>query len=146
MLIRLRRHKIWNKSYISNQAVFSKWQESQDKNLNIWRIKRAFTERFLLKIRTRFLLIYNLGQNICRLFQFLEQFFFTTSEMDLDYYHQKVSVQVASRVAELHFAYKLNEWSLIFWKFLVFSFLAELLRTTASGSVRKKQVCLWHKV
>ena len=38
--------------------------------------------------------------NIWRLFHFLAQCFFTTSETDLDYYHQKVSVRVASRVAE----------------------------------------------
>ena len=44
---------------------------------------------------------YNLGQNICKLFHFLEQFFFTTSETKLDYYHHKVSVRVASRVPEL---------------------------------------------
>ena len=43
---------------------------------------------------------YNLGQNICRLFHFLAQFFFTTSEMELNYYHQKVSAGVALRVAE----------------------------------------------
>ena len=39
-------------------------------------------------------------QNICRLFQFLTQFVFTTSETELDYYNQKVNVRVASRVAE----------------------------------------------
>ena len=44
--------------------------------------------------------MYNLGQNIWRLFHFLAQFFFTTSEAELVYYHQKVSVRVASRVAE----------------------------------------------
>ena len=43
---------------------------------------------------------YNLGQNICRLFHFLAQFIFTTSEIKLDYYHQKVNVQIASRVAK----------------------------------------------
>ena len=43
---------------------------------------------------------YNLGQNIRRLFHFLAKFIFTTSETELDYYHQKVSAQVASRVAE----------------------------------------------
>ena len=32
--------------------------------------------------------------------RFLAQFLFTTSETELDYYHQKVSVRVASRVAE----------------------------------------------
>ena len=41
----------------------------------------------------------NLGQNICRLFHFLAQFLFTTSKTELDYYHQKVSARVASRVA-----------------------------------------------
>ena len=34
---------------------------------------------------------YNLGQNIRRLFHFLAKFVFTTSETELDYYHQKVS-------------------------------------------------------
>ena len=43
-------------------------------------------------------LIYNLAQPICRLFHFLEQFFFTTSETELSYYHQKVSVWVAERL------------------------------------------------
>ena len=42
----------------------------------------------------------NLGQNIWRLFHFLAQFLFTTSETELDYYQQKVNVRVASRVAE----------------------------------------------
>ena len=40
-------------------------------------------------------------ENICRLFDvLLAQFLFTTSEMVLDYYQQKVNVWVASRVAE----------------------------------------------
>ena len=43
---------------------------------------------------------YNLGQNIWRVSHFLVQVFFTTSETELDYYHQKVSVRVASRIAE----------------------------------------------
>ena len=43
--------------------------------------------------------IYNLGQNICRLFYALAQFFFfTASETKLDY-HQKVHVRAASPVA-----------------------------------------------
>ena len=33
-------------------------------------------------------------------FSYLEQFLFTTSEMELDYYHQKVNVAVASRFVE----------------------------------------------
>ena len=44
--------------------------------------------------------IYKFGQNIWRLFHVLAQFLFTTNETELDYYHQKVSVQVDSRVAE----------------------------------------------
>ena len=42
----------------------------------------------------------NLGQNIQRLFHFLTQFLVTTNETELDHYHQKVNVRVASRVAE----------------------------------------------
>ena len=42
----------------------------------------------------------NLGPKFCRLFHFLLQFLFTTRETKLDYYYQKVNVQVASRVAE----------------------------------------------
>ena len=42
LLTRLWRHKFWNEPFISNQAVFSKWPKSQDKNLNILRTKRAF--------------------------------------------------------------------------------------------------------
>ena len=43
---------------------------------------------------------YNLFQNICRLFHVLIQFLFTIWETELDYYHQKVNVRVASRVAK----------------------------------------------
>ena len=39
-------------------------------------------------------------KNTWRLFHILTQFLFTTSETKLDYYHQKVSVRVTSRVAE----------------------------------------------
>ena len=45
-------------------------------------------------------LAWNLGQNILRLFHFLVQFFFTTSETEIDYYYQKVHVQVALRVVK----------------------------------------------
>ena len=41
----------------------------------------------------------NLGQNTCRLF-FLAQFVFTTSETELDYYHRKMNVRVASQIVE----------------------------------------------
>ena len=46
------------------------------------------------------LTIYNLGQNICRLFHFLARFLFTTSDTELDYYQNKTSVRVASGVPE----------------------------------------------
>ena len=38
--------------------------------------------------------------NFCRLFRILAQLPFTTSELELDYYHQKVNVQVATQSAE----------------------------------------------
>ena len=41
---------------------------------------------------------YKFGQNICTLFHFLAQFVFTTSETELDYYHQKVNARVAARL------------------------------------------------
>ena len=42
LLTRLWRHKFGNSSYLSNQAVFSTFPKSQNKNLNIWRMKTAF--------------------------------------------------------------------------------------------------------
>ena len=42
LLIRMWRHKFWDYFVLSTQAVFSKWQKSKDKNLNILRTKRAF--------------------------------------------------------------------------------------------------------
>ena len=53
--------------------------------------------------------LYNLGQNIWRLFHFLAQFLFTTNETELGYYHQKVNVRVASRVAERLKTYDLSK-------------------------------------
>ena len=46
------------------------------------------------------LTICNLGQNIRRFFHFLARFLFTASDTELDYYHKKKSVRVASRVPE----------------------------------------------
>ena len=40
-----------------------------------------------------------LGKN-CRLFHILVKFLFTTIEIELDYYHQKVNVQIASWVSK----------------------------------------------
>ena len=42
----------------------------------------------------------NIGQYICRLFHVLAQFLFTINEAELDYFYQKMSVLVASRVVE----------------------------------------------
>ena len=54
--------------------------------MHVWtkKLKGKFTE--------------NHGQNICRLFHFLEQIVYTTSETELGYYHQEKTVQVASGV------------------------------------------------
>ena len=43
---------------------------------------------------------YNLEQNICRLFHFLAQFLFSASDTELDYYHHRVNVRVATQVAK----------------------------------------------
>ena len=42
LLTMLWRNNFWNQPYLSNQAVFSTWPNSQEKNLNISRKKRAF--------------------------------------------------------------------------------------------------------
>ena len=49
-----------------------------------------------------FLYDYNLGQNIRRHFYILAQILSASSEMELDHYHQKVNVRVASQVPK-HF-------------------------------------------
>ena len=49
------------------------------------------------------------GQNFCRLFHFSSQFIFTTSQTELDYYHQKVNVRVVPRVAERLKTYDLRK-------------------------------------
>ena len=43
---------------------------------------------------------YNLGQSICRLFHFLAQFIFTTSETEHYYHYYHHRVNVVERVAE----------------------------------------------
>ena len=49
----------------------------------------------------------NLGKNNCGVFHFLAQSVCTTSEMELNYNHQKVNVRVASQVAK-----QLKTWNL----------------------------------
>ena len=46
------------------------------------------------------IVMYNLGQNNCRLFHVLAQLTFNPSERELVYYHEKVNVRVASWVSE----------------------------------------------
>ena len=50
-------------------------------------------------INEEYLQTCNPGRNICRLFHMLPQFL-TTSETEIDYYHQKMNVQVALGLAE----------------------------------------------
>ena len=38
--------------------------------------------------------------NLCRLFHFLARFLFTTSDTELDYYHNKKSLRIFSRVPQ----------------------------------------------
>ena len=45
-------------------------------------------------------MIYNVGQRFCNLFHVLFQFIFTTKETEVDHYHLKVNIQVASRAAK----------------------------------------------
>ena len=47
LLTRLWRHAFWNQPYISNQAVFSAWPKSQDKNLNTLRTKGASKDKVM---------------------------------------------------------------------------------------------------
>ena len=45
-------------------------------------------------------MIYNVGQRFCKLFHVLFQLIFTTKETEVDHYHLKVNVRVASRAAK----------------------------------------------
>ena len=64
-------------------------------NINTLQLLHVKVELFSWQLQ-----FYNLGQNIQILFHFLVEFVFTTSEKELDYYHQKVNVRIASGVAE----------------------------------------------
>ena len=50
LLARLWRHKVWIWTYFSDQAVFSAWTKSQDKNLNIWKRRKNTTKKLQWKI------------------------------------------------------------------------------------------------
>ena len=53
------------------------------------------------------IVVFNLGQNNCRLFHVLAQLPFNPSERELVYYQERVNVRVASRVSE-----RLKTWIL----------------------------------
>ena len=57
-----------------------------------------------------FLYDYNLGQNIRRHFYILAQISSTSSEMELDHYHQKVNVRVASQVPKHFEILRKSQW------------------------------------
>ena len=86
---KFRKSEFWESQWAPIKSLF--W----DTNVSIAKLTISFTSGLLCGIDI------NLGQKIWRLFHFLTQLFFTTSETELDYDHQKVSVRVASRVAEL---------------------------------------------
>ena len=60
----------------------------------------AYLENQIRSLSTKQQRFYSLGQNIFRLSRVLAHYLFTTSEMELDYYHQHVNVRVASQVTE----------------------------------------------
>ena len=45
LLTNLRHHKFWNSPSFSNQAVFSTWLKSWEKNLSTLKTKRAFKKK-----------------------------------------------------------------------------------------------------
>ena len=78
----------------------------------------------------------NHGGSICRLFHVLVQFFFTTSKSELHYYHQRVNVQVASRVLERRKTQDLR-------KLRNFKKISEKLGTDSKSSVGYPKAKLW---
>ena len=66
------------------------------KNNHFWNF-HAFPKK--QKLRWNF--FYNHGQNICRLFDALAEFLLTTTESELDYYHQEMIMRVSLQFVEL---------------------------------------------
>ena len=83
-------------------AKFPKFQLKWKVSKHFTRPKQRVTVRKLLSPHRRNASYSSaiLEKNICRLFHVSAQFLFTTSEMKLDYYQQKVNVRVVSRVVE----------------------------------------------
>ena len=90
----------------------------------------------------------SLGQNICRLFHSLAKFVTSSSETELDCYHQKVSVRVASKVASRE-----NPWNAWIWwqvtsrpsKVQILTVLVKNCKKSAKAFRRKKAILrtLW---
>ena len=88
-------YEFWTKRFCScSSAVFIKRFYFCLKKTDHFRSFNAFLKQ--LKRKEKF--SENIARNIRRLFGFLAKFVFTTSETELDSYHQKVSARVASRV------------------------------------------------
>ena len=83
-------------------AKFPKFQLKWKVSKYFTRPKQRVTGRKLLNphLRNASYASAILEKNICRLFHVSAQFLFTTSEMKLDYYQQKVNARVVSRVVE----------------------------------------------
>ena len=73
LLTRSRSYEFWNWPCLSNQAVFSTWPKSHDKNLNILRTKRAFK----IKYKAFFITFKGLSVN-----PIMQSFFFGSWEPD----------------------------------------------------------------
>ena len=61
---------------------------------------QLLTVKYYRKNTPSYVSYHNAGQNICRLFHVSTQVLFTGSETELNYYYQKVNIEVASQVAE----------------------------------------------
>ena len=70
------------------------------KNQTMWLLAKL-AGYFSYQTRVMQVQVYNLGQNICRLFHFLAQFVFTSSETELDYRLLRVVSRAAERLKDL---------------------------------------------
>ena len=86
----------------SEKGMFQPWRKLWTYfSLSItdfWAVKCTLENISCLNLKNR--PRYNLGQNICRYIHALAQIPFTTSEMELDYYHQKNNLRVALWLVE----------------------------------------------
>ena len=82
-------------THVAQYLTKTKQPDNETWSVNRLKQENNFPSKNIEKMRQG---NYNLGQNIWRLFDVLAQFLFTTSETELDYYHQKVSSRVAERL------------------------------------------------